>query len=1282
MLTNRKFLFGTTFLVGALALTSPVLAQTAPQTSTETRTQTQDPDAPETEDEVEAIVVTGSRIPRPEYEGVIPGVQVSEEDIEERLFTNAGDVLNDIPLVGGGASLNGTNGGQTASLGVTFIDLLNLGTARTLTLVNGRRFVSNNSATIFVSGNETGSQVDASSIPIALIDRVDILTVGGAAAYGADAVSGVVNYVMKDNYEGLEFTAIGGQTFEEQDADRYAFSGVAGGNFLDNRLNLAISAEYTKIDGILGADRAVRADNPAFLTNPLNGATRNPLFAPLGTEPVFISAALDGIRPGVPANRNRTNSTWFGGVIFNPVGSNGAAENATIANLPTGSALAIAAGQFQPNNTFRNPGFAQISPFGFTFINGGALPQVPSVPQGNCNFDATTGCTLAPSSIANLTVAQRNQIRTLYGVPTSTDAQLLAVIQSRRPTAREYYAANPATPINAFLGTFLPGLPDVATTGALAAFLPRTAVPLRFDRSGNVVTYDFAGRLATDPTAPGTFANSDGGDGQNRQDSAVLRVKQDRVVSNFIGNYDITDNVTVFTENLYAKSTVINPISTGGLFNGVTASTPENAGLLINVNHPFLTAANRTALANAGITNNFVLSRNNEDVVNDLSQESINTTYRSANGIRGNFSLLNREFGYELSHVYGRATTEVEFSAINDVAYALAIDAVNDGGTIRCRAQRDGLAAYVASYGSNNTPGSTTSNIPGAIPQATTVAGPGGLRQQVVLTPTITQALVDSCVPLNIFGEGRASQAARDYVSVRNRFDNESTQNFTQVVLTGELFDLPAGPLQFALSGELRKEELDYKSDQINIEGRTRSAPSAFTQAEVEAKEYGFELRIPIFGDDFQLPFVQSLDFNPAVRWTELEGEAAPYLGFATTPGGTPPTISPTYDGDRERIYTLAATWEVNDQLLFRGNISKSVRNPSIVELFLGGQPFFTAATDPCQRTLYTSGARGAQRRLNCIAEVRRVAAANGGILLGSTGTQFAITDDASAENFLTVAGGYAPSGSSFTGLISGRQTLVPEKGDSFTFGTVIRPDFIPNLIVAADYLEITVEDALGPLLATPAANFCYDSLVFPDNTAEIGVNSCGGIRRDQQFNFTNGFELPFFNLGATRVKAINANVSWSSDLSDILGNDRDWGRVGISGNAYYLLEYSTSGTGDFSDSSPSENTLGNPQLEANVSFLYRKGPFNARWNTNYTSESVVLAGTVQATFDQATVVRYPSFAVHTLSLGYDITDNASARLVIDNVTDEQELGTDGYYGGVYVDTIGRRWTAALTYKF
>lgn len=1262
---KRNYLFGTTILAGVIAVSAPAWAQTAPAQQPATTSSQSTPQASEEDAAtVEEVVVTGSRIPRPQYEGVIPGVQVGSQDIEQRLFTNAGDVLNDIPLVGGGASLNGTNGGQTASLGVTYIDLLNLGTARTLTLVNGRRFVSNNSATIFVSGNETGSQVDASTIPVALIDRVDILTVGGAATYGADAVSGVVNYILKDNYEGAEINIIGGQTFEYNDAGRIAVNATVGRSFLDDRLNIAVSGEYSKIDGVLANARPFRADNQGGISNFLNGGFRNPAYIPgaVGSN-AFLAGGVDGIPSTIYSLSLRQINNSFGGVVFNTVSGSGTAEA-----------------------TVTQPGFARIAPPASSFISG-TLQQIPGAPN-LCNGGAFSTaqaaaaaaanariCNFAPSALPGATTAAQDanaaRVFAFYGVAPpagATAAQLraaaLQVLQQRNPTAREYYAANPNTPLNAFAGSFLAGLPDIANTGIGSGVLPRLAVPLRFNRDGNLETYTLG---IGGPNTPGTFATGVGGDGANRTDSTVLRVEQERNVGNIIGSYRVTDNIRFFTENLYSDIKVTNPIGTGGLFNGVSSSATENAAILVNANHPFLTAQNRAALAAAGITGNFTVSRYNEDIVNDLSQVSTNKTFRTVNGFEGDFRLFNRNFNWELSHTYGKAETNVEFSAINDVAFAMAIDAVDQGGVTRCRAGSAAtptLASYLASYGGQ---------IPGTQANVISRIGTDGVREQVVFQTNATQALLDACQPLNIFGEGRASQAAKDFISVRNFFNNESTQNFTQAIFGGEVINLPAGPIQFALSGEYRKEELAYTVDEITRIGATRSAPSATTFAEVETKEGGLELRIPIFGGDFTLPFFQSLEFNPSIRYTQLEGSAP---AFRDTTG----TLrTPSYKGDVEEIYTLAGTWKPSEDILFRGNISKSVRQPSIVELFLGGQPFFTSSADPCSTANISVGPNPATRRSNCITDVLNRATDNGGTLTGSSGS-VSITDRASAENFLNT--NFTPSGAAFTGLISGTQALRPEEGDSFTYGFVATPRFIPNFIFAADYLEITVTGALGPLLAQPAAEFCYDSAGFPDNSGDIGVNSCAGIRRDTNFNFTNGFELPFFNLGGTRVKAINSNFSYSMDLADVFSANRDLGKLSFRGNIYYLLEYTTSGTGDFSDSQSAEDTLANPVWSTQLTALYDLGRFNARWTTEIQDATRIKSAGTPIGIEFQPIVRYDGYTLHSLSLGYDVTENTRAQLVIDNVTDEDALGSNGFYNGAYIDNIGRRWTASVQMRF
>ncbi|HEX8341924.1 MAG TPA: TonB-dependent receptor plug domain-containing protein, partial [Tepidisphaeraceae bacterium] len=289
---NLARLLGATALAGSFLVSAPVWAQAAPnvgspatdaaQTTTpsagqEAEDQAAAANADGSESEGGTVVVTGSRIPRPERDGVLPGVQLGAEQLTTRGFTNVADALNDIPLVGpSGANVNSAAPGQAFSIGNAFVDLLDLGTSRTLTLVNGRRFVSGNSASLFVADNAPGGQVDVNVIPSALIDRIDVLTVGGAAAYGADAVAGVVNYILKDRFEGTELTALTGIS-ERGDAAQYTLRATTGFN-IGERANIVVAAEYNRIEGLQADRRDFRQTLPQFGASFLNGATRNPAF--------------------------------------------------------------------------------------------------------------------------------------------------------------------------------------------------------------------------------------------------------------------------------------------------------------------------------------------------------------------------------------------------------------------------------------------------------------------------------------------------------------------------------------------------------------------------------------------------------------------------------------------------------------------------------------------------------------------------------------------------------------------------------------------------------------------------------------------------------------------------------------------------------------------------------------------------------------------------------------------------------------------------------------------
>jgi outer membrane receptor protein involved in Fe transport len=235
-LSSGHYLRGSAFAVLAIALAAPAIAQEQTPPTDQAVTDTEIATQEAADEQGEDIVVTGSRLSRPELEQSNPIVTLSSERIEASGETNLTQFLIDTPALIGSES-NELNSGSNAtfqSVGLNRLDLRNLGTARTLVLVNGRRHVN-----AFPGENS----VDINTIPIDLIEGVDVLTGGVSAIYGADGVSGVVNFKLLRNFEGLKARGQVGIS-ERGDAGNRFFSVVAGKNFAEGRGNIALAYEY------------------------------------------------------------------------------------------------------------------------------------------------------------------------------------------------------------------------------------------------------------------------------------------------------------------------------------------------------------------------------------------------------------------------------------------------------------------------------------------------------------------------------------------------------------------------------------------------------------------------------------------------------------------------------------------------------------------------------------------------------------------------------------------------------------------------------------------------------------------------------------------------------------------------------------------------------------------------------------------------------------------------------------------------------------------------------
>lgn len=213
--------------------------------------------------DLEEVVVTGSRIERPEFSQSAPVVTVSQEEIQRFATPDLGVILSELPAIGATGTLTGNTaaaGGNNGLAGVSSVDLRRLGLNRTLVLVDGRRHVA------AVAGS---AQVDISTIPSPLVDRIDVVTGGASAVYGSDAVSGVVNVILKDDFEGLEFNVSGADSTESVGNQNYSASVVGGFNFGGDKGNLTLFGGVDDLEQTFATD--IRQFNSfGTIANPAN----------------------------------------------------------------------------------------------------------------------------------------------------------------------------------------------------------------------------------------------------------------------------------------------------------------------------------------------------------------------------------------------------------------------------------------------------------------------------------------------------------------------------------------------------------------------------------------------------------------------------------------------------------------------------------------------------------------------------------------------------------------------------------------------------------------------------------------------------------------------------------------------------------------------------------------------------------------------------------------------------------------------------------------------------
>lgn len=294
------------------------------------------------------IEVTGSRIRSASAESVSPLTVLTSADIAASGVTNLQDLLLQMPEMGA-PSISRTNSNfSTASAGVATVDLRNLGTSRTLVLINGRRVVS---------GVPGSTAVDFNTIPTDFVERIEVLTGGASALYGSDAVAGVVNVILKRRMEGLVLDVQGGQSSKGDDKTKKA-SISWGGTSADGRTSLMTNISISDQGGVYSRDRAATAVDQASVGAYITGDPaeffdiQKPFYssyAPQGR--VFINPGVSSASRTFDANGNLINFST-NGPAGDGVGATGfnRSDYRTIA-LPTKRILFSSKGEHSINDS-------------------------------------------------------------------------------------------------------------------------------------------------------------------------------------------------------------------------------------------------------------------------------------------------------------------------------------------------------------------------------------------------------------------------------------------------------------------------------------------------------------------------------------------------------------------------------------------------------------------------------------------------------------------------------------------------------------------------------------------------------------------------------------------------------------------------------------------------------------------------------------------------------------------------------------------------------------------
>ncbi|WP_260928625.1 TonB-dependent receptor domain-containing protein [Novosphingobium sp. 9] len=696
------------------------------------------------------------------------------------------------------------------------------------------------------------------------------------------------------------------------------------------------------------------------------------------------------------------------------------------------------------------------------------------------------------------------------------------------------------------------GMPILADTYPIINGEPYGSIT---NASGQALYFNKAGQLTVfnNGTALADGISQAGGDGFAIDDYGNLLANNQRFQGTLLANYEFSDALRFHGEFWLGHSKASNvadqPFYNTYLF---ADAGDTNGNLILSTSNPYLSAADQATikanLAAAGLpTDQFYLARANTD----LSTGAFTTTttlVRGVGGFDGDFHVGSHNFTWEATLNYGRISSNTKTREIVTQNYNNALDAVLDSsGNIVCN------------------PGYTSASIP---------------------------TLNSTCAPLDIFGNGNASQAALDYITALAKTHQVNTQLDIVADVKGDILTLPAGKVQFVLGYEHRRESQDFNPGdfyrgELQSDGTYlqygNSVPMTAVSGAYHTDEGFGEITIPLISHDMNAPLIRAADFHGAARYTDnnLTGGSWSY-----TAGGTLETVA---------------------GLTLRGNYTQSFRSPSVTELFAPTGSVYETANDPCDFRYIDSGPNPSVRAANCAAA---------GL---SPDFQSNIVD-------------YTAKGTS-----SGNTGLRNELAKSWTAGVAFAPSYVPGLSITADYVSINISNEISQPGMTSLMNACYDSTDYPNSSA------CSTFTRDSDGQVVD-FQDNYLNIAIEKFRAVQAAANYTLPLSDIGLPDKAGAlKLGVTWlhttKHYYKvgLDDNTQVKGGYTDPVDS--------VQGNIDWGTKR--FDWLWQVTYYGPSKIDPNAGEGTYEYPRMSPY--WMINT-SVGVKVTDNFKIRMIVDNV--------------------------------